>query len=141
MPTPLDGLLGGLLAGVVTTLGAALVGVRPSLTARSLASRRDRDPAAYRAAAVAAHVAYAGAAGLGLALAELYLLDLWTAPVSFAAAVPVAVAWTTALATLTVVWWAAVGESVDRRLVTRVFVSHLALGVLLGVWVWLPWGA
>jgi len=138
--TLLNGLLGGVLAGVVTAAGVALVGEGPSLTARSLARYRGGDPSADRAAAVAAHVAYAGAAGLGLAAVELHVLDLWSGPVPFAAAVPVGVAWTAALAGLTVAWWAAVGESVDAGLLTRVFVSHLALGVLLGAWVGLTWG-
>ena len=125
---------------MLTAAGAALVGAGPSATAGALARRREADPGDYRLLALAAHVGYGGAAGLGLAALEPYALDLWSVPVGVAAALPVAVAWTAVLAVATVAWWALSGTDVDAGLVMRVAVSHLALGVLLGLWVGLTWG-
>jgi len=135
VPTLVNGLVGGVVAGVLTAAGAALLGASPSRTATTLARRRGDDPADHRPVALAAHVGYGGAAGLGLAALELYVLDLWSVPVGVTAALPVAVAWTAVLAVATVAWWALVGADVDTGLLGRVVVAHLALGVLLGLWV------
>jgi hypothetical protein len=139
LTTPLNGILGGLLVGLVAGVGARFVDSGPSPTAMLLIRLTGDSRTSGRWAELAGHVLYGGLAGGTLVALELFVLGVLAVPPALGEALGVAIAWSTLLFVL----WAGVlrvgrSNSSDSPL-PALFVYHLVYGIGLGVWIRMTW--
>ena len=134
MATILGGLVGGLLAAVVTgaTMRAAIDDPPPSATVWAMYFG-DGDPSHYESRGLLAHVLYgAGAGAVFVLLAGLLSLGLGTV----GDALLWALVWSAVLCVIAVGFWSMllIGETPDGRGLAELAGVHVVFGVVLGLW-------
>lgn len=135
MTTILNGVLGGLLVGLVATVVTRIVG-----GGSATAGGGDSRGATSRASDVAGHVLYGGLAGGLLVALELYVLHVLAVPPAVGRTLAVAVAWSALLfGTLLVVSRVGPTPPFDRATPGELLAYHLVYGPGLGVWIRMTW--
>lgn len=132
MTTVPNGVLGGLLVGLVAAVVTRFVGAGP------VAADRTPDGSAARPwwLAVVVLAAYGGLAGGLLVGLELYLLGVLAVPPTAVEAFGVAIAWSALLFVAAAVVSRAISSApADRSLL----VYHLVYGLGFGVWIRVTW--
>ena len=139
MTTVLNGLIGGLLAGVVAA-GAARLVAADSADVPALAAAVLGDNAAVSGwRGLAVEVLYGCVAGGAFVAIELSVLDVLGVPPAAWDAVGTAAAWSTALFVVAVAVGYVRERSLDRPFAAELAAYHLAYGLCLGVWIRLTW--
>ncbi|WP_254838604.1 hypothetical protein [Natronomonas marina] len=138
MTTVLNGLLGGLLVGVLAATVTRSVDTEPSAWAARTTDALGVRTVAARWLDGATRVAYGGVGGGALVALELYVLGVLAVPPTVGEAFGMAVAWSALLFAVRVLF-ARVGPSPDRSRLVAPLVYHLVYGLGLGVWIRLTW--
>lgn len=140
MTTLINGLLGGLGAGLVAGVAVHTMADEPSATAVVLSRAVDDATATSRGFALAARVAYGGLAGVGLLALELSVLGVLAVPPSVGEAFGAALGWSALLFVGRVLVWRAVPSlPEDRSPLVELLAYHLVFGLGLGLWIRLTW--
>lgn len=140
MTTLLNGILGGLVVGLLASIALQLMDNEPSMTAVVLSRVVDDATAASRWPGLAVQVAYGGLAGLALLAVELYALDALAVPPSFGEAFGVALAWSALLFVAWVAGWrVAPSLPSDRSYYVELLLYHLVFGLGFGLWIRVTW--
>lgn len=135
MTTILNGVLGGLLVGLVATVVTRIVGGESAT-----AGGGDARGATSRVSDVAGHVLYGGLAGGLLVALELYVLRVLAVPPAVGRTLAVAVAWSALLfGTLLAVSRVGPTHPFDRSAPGALLNYHLVYGPGLGVWIRMTW--
>lgn len=139
MTTLLNGLLGGLVVGVLAAVAVRFVVGDSSAIAAVLTRFLGVDEPS-RWTVFAARVLYGGLAGTALLAVELYAVGLLGVPPTTAAALTVAVGWSALLFVLTaLVWRVPFSRPPDGPFLRELFVYHLVFGVGFGGWIRITW--
>jgi hypothetical protein len=140
MTTPINGLLGGLVVGVVAAVATRLVAGESPATGAVAGNVLGADIASSALVRSAVRTCYGGLAGVALVALELYALGVLAVPPTLAEALGVAVAWSALLfGVVSVGWWVVASRSVARSRLGELFVYHLVYGVGFGLWIRLTW--
>lgn len=138
MTTVPNGLLGGLLVGIVAALGARLVRNDPS--APGVIVNRLFESSRSRWVQLAGQLLYGALAGGGLIALELYVLQLLSVPPDLGVALAVALAWSLLLFILWALIWRIVSVLPwDRFYLGELLVYHLIYGLGFGLWIRMTW--
>lgn len=139
MTTPVNGLIGGLVVGLLAAGATNVVAGEPPVARRLLAVVRGEDRPAGRAG-TALQVVYGGVAGAVLVLLELFVLGVLSVPPALGESLAVGVAWSGVLFVVAVVAArATLGSSSAPSAVRGLLAYHLVYGVGLGLWIRLTW--
>lgn len=140
MTTLLNGLLGGLLVGIVATVAVEIVGGRRSPVANMLDVARGEGGETGRPVRVATTVLYGTVGGLVLVALELYVLGVVGVPPAPLEAYGLAVAWgAVLLAVLAAVYRVAFRLQFDRDVLVALVLFHAVYGLGLGIWIRTTW--
>lgn len=135
MTTILNGVLGGLLVGLVATAVTRIVGGESTT-----AGGGDSRGATSRVPDLAGRVLYGGLAGGLLVALELYVLHALAVPPAVGRTLVVAVAWSALLfGTLLVASRVGPTPPFDRSAPGELLTYHLVYGPGLGVWIRMTW--
>jgi hypothetical protein len=134
MTTILNGLLGGLVVGLVAATATRLVAGDAS------GGRVGFAVPSSRWSTFAVRLSYGCLAGGALVALELFVLGLLAVPPTLLEAFGVAVAWSALLfGVLSAVRWVASSRSLARSHLGGSLVYHLVYGLGLGLWIRLTW--
>lgn len=140
MTTLLNGLLGGLLVGIVSTVAVEIVGGRRTPVAAMLDVVQGEDGGTARAVRVATTVLYGTVGGLVLVALELYVLGVVGVPPAPLEAYGLAVGWgAVLLAVLAAAYRVAFRLQFDRDVLVALVLFHAVYGLGLGIWIRLTW--
>lgn len=140
MTTLLNGLLGGLVVGIVATLAVEMVGEGRSAVSAMLGVLFDEGVETARSWRIATTVVYGTIAGLALVALELYVLGLVGVPPTPGEAYGLAVAWgAVLLAGFAAVYRFGFRLQFDRDVLVELILFHVVYGLGLGVWIRMTW--
>lgn len=140
MTTILNGLLGGLLIGVVAAVVTRFVADDPSASAVVLEGTLGAGTLPSRWRGFVIRILYGGLAGGLLVALELFVLELLAVPPTTVEAFGVAVAWSALLfGVLSVGRQVASPRSITRSHLGASLAYHLVYGLGLGLWLRMTW--
>lgn len=140
MTTILNGVLGGVLVGLIAAGVTWLVADESSVTSIVLDRVSGSRASVSRWMVVASQVAYGGFAGGLLVALELLVVGVLAVPPTSGDALGVAIAWSTLLFGLVIVSWRlGIARSITRPQFVELLVFHLVYGIGLGIWIRLTW--
>lgn len=140
MTTLLNGLLGGLLVGIVATIAVEILGGRRSPIAAMLDVVFDGGGGPARSRRVATSILYGTVGGLVLVALELYVLGVVGIPPGPLEAYGLAVAWGgVLLAVLAAVYRFGFRLQFDRDVLVALVLFHAVYGLGLGIWIRTTW--
>lgn len=139
MTTLLNGLLGGLLIGLVAGTAIQMIDSDRSPTATILNRLTGRETTVSRWLDLTIKVLYGGLAGGLLMVLELYVLNVLAVPPTRVEALGVAVAWSAVLFVLWVIVFRVAFSRSSKSTLAPLFVYHLIYGIGLGFWIRLTW--
>lgn len=140
MTTLLNGVLGGLLVGIVASLAVEIVGDGRSAVSAMLGVLFDEGRGTARPGRMATTVGYGTVAGLALVALELYVLGVVGVPPTPIEAYGLAVAWgVVLLAVFAAVYRFVFRLRFDRDVIVELLLFHVVYGLGLGVWIRMTW--
>lgn len=140
MTTVLNGLVGGLVVGLVAAVATRLVGGDRAASDTALERAVDAGVGKRTWWCFTVRVSYGGLAGVALVALELFVLRTVAVPPTVGEAYGVALLWSALLlGLLVVVRRVAPSPPLGRWHLRELVVYHLVLGVGLGVWIRLTW--
>lgn len=140
MTTLLNGLLGGLLVGIVATLAVEVVGDGRSAVSSMLGVLFDEGVETARSWQMATTIVYGTMGGLALVALELYVLGFVGVPPTPGQAYGLAVAWgAVLLAVFAAVYRFVFRLRSDRDVLVELLLFHVVYGLGLGVWIRMTW--
>lgn len=140
MTTILNGVLGGVIVGLLATVATRFVGDRLGLGPEHRAvSDGDQFVGSPWMLGVLL-VGYGSGLGGMLVVLELFVLGVLGVPPTLAEALGVALGWSALVfGAVFLLWWVGSGATLTRSRRTRLLVYHLVYGLGFGAWIRLTW--
>lgn len=140
MTTLLNGLLGGLLVGIVASLAVEMVGDGRYAVSAMLGVLFDEGVGTARPGRMATTILYGTVAGIALVALELSVLRVVGVPPTPIEAYGLAVAWGVVLLAVFAAGYRFVFRlRFDRDVLVELLLFHVVYGLGLGVWIRMTW--
>lgn len=140
MTTLLNGVIGGLVVGLIAAVTTQFFGGDPSATAPVVERLGRSRFAASRWSRLAVMSLYGGLAGSGFLAVELFVLRVLSIPPTIGEALGATLLWSAVLSlTWILVEWAAPSLSRSRSRLGKLLAYHSVYGVGLGLWIRFTW--